>query len=202
MLVIPPGYGQVSYRWTVEGDPEEMISTCGVNLAGVAGDFQGACDLMRDEWQAQFPAAAFFNTYRWRGTRLRVGQDGAPPLVFESQANVLGTSTDKALPNNCAILVKKLTASAGRRNRGRFFLPPAFANEATIGQTGIIDSAAVTALNVKFAALLASMIGGTAPYTPVILHSVAEGAPAMTPTVITQFIVDDRVATQRKRLRR
>jgi hypothetical protein len=106
-----------------------------------------------------------------------------------------------ALPQNTAGLIKKLSAIAGRRNRGRFYLPGM--NESDIDTIGGISSALQGAINTKLGTWLTNIETVTlgAFDGMFILHSTGiSGAPP--PTKVTQLVVDPKVATQRTRLRR
>lgn len=202
-LIIPPGFGQVAWQWELTGDPERVVVTCGVDLASAGGGFQASCDHARDLMAATFNAGDFSNQYTFRGAILRVGQDGAPPLIFESSITQPGTFTGAVLPQNCALLVRKLTASAGRRNRGRMYFPPIPMGEGSIDAVGTIDSSARTAAQTKFTALRTAMLaGGAIAIPPVILHSSEVGETVLSPTPVTSFSLDSKIATQRRRLRR
>src|SRR3954468_18619565 len=119
-LVIPPGFAQVVYRSALVGDPEECLWTIGVAMTPFA-DGQAAADGLRNDFVAAYPAANILLGWSFIGCRVYVGQDGGPPTVWESTGVVInGSNAGPALPPNCAFLVQKRSAFAGRRNRGRF----------------------------------------------------------------------------------
>lgn len=193
-LVIPPGFGLMTWRFSLTGDPEFMATTCGVDLGEWVGDFQTAVGEMRGDFTAAFPAGEIADGWTFQGGRLYVGQDGGPPAIFEAPTPLVGTAVTQNLPNNCAILVKKLTASAGRANRGRMFLPAFNAFENLIDAKGMLDGGFRASVQTKVDAWLE---------TPAreyrILHDSL--SPVITPTPINNFVVDQRIATQRRRLR-
>lgn len=101
------------------------------------------------------------------------------------------------LPLNCAYLVQKKTAFAGKRNRGRLYLSGCDKNVvtgSTVGATflGILQ----TALDAFGTELKLDESTYNAPMLPVILHNSA-GAP----TEINNFVAEARLATQRGRMR-
>lgn len=204
MLIIPPGFGQVSWRFTLTGDPEPIIFTMGVDLGDAAGDFQTACNRATNCFTTAWAVSDISNQYSFMGTTLRVGQDGAPPLIFETNPGAYtGTFTGAILPQNCAFLVRKLTASAGRRNRGRFYLPPFGVGEGSVDAKGVIDSSGVTNIQNRVNAFRTALIStATIELPPVILHSTGSLPTVPAPTPITAFTVDPIIATQRRRLRR
>jgi hypothetical protein len=130
--------------------------------------------------------------------RLEVGQDGGDPIVVEYGATTVGSNNDEPLPPNCALLVRKTTAFGGRRNRGRAYIPGLSLKPST-SPAGMIDGAAVTALqsdaNDWWAA--AANVGPPEVSGLVLLHSESP----FTPTPITGLDVQDKIATQRRRLR-
>jgi len=196
-MLIPVGYADYILRWSVSGDTELMQSHIGLDVGGAGGDY----DEVLDEASVAFSTrmnAFFSDEVILVETELVVGQDGGDPLTFQKVMGTTGTDSAFPLPPNVAVLIKKNTASGGRRNRGRMYLPG-------IGLTGDVTPAGVlggtlaadisTAMELWRADLLAA--ANTGPLTPVILHS---EVPSL-PTVVTQLSCEPKVATQRRRLR-
>jgi len=109
-------------------------------------------------------------------------------VVVTSSDN--GSDTGGSLPNQCAVVVSKLTGLAGSRNRGRMFLPPLSNTELTAA--GRIGSAALTALAAGITAWKNSLIGDG--FTPVLV-SPSQNANI----VINAFRIGDVVDTMRSR---
>lgn len=202
-LIIPPGFGQAVYELRLTGDSEPMVVTMGHDLGFWAGDFQGAADRLHVDFGANV-MPALTNDYTFTGVTLYVGQDPPPPLVVTStQADVAGAGSAAGLPQNCAMLWRKRTDLAGRRGRGRIYLPGL--EEGLVNEAGIITSVALASFQAQADAWyedLTTTGPGFEPNPPVVLHR-SEGAgvePA--PTPITLFEVDELIATQRGRLRR
>jgi hypothetical protein len=110
---------------------------------------------------------------------------------FQSDAAIVGGGkTGAAEQPQVCVLVRKLSASGGRANKGRFYVPGIDADD--FSDEGVLDTSARTAwqngFNDWYAAHGAGDIG------IVILHSVA-GAP----TDVTGMQVTGAVATQRRR---
>jgi len=119
-----------------------------------------------------------------------LGPDGE---ISVSQA---GGGVESSCPPNMAYLVKKVTLGGGRPNRGRFYLPGV--GEARVDDSGVVDGTFLSLLQGHiddWHDLIVSSIG-----TSVVLH--AEGSPVTTPTPIESYVLDAKVATQRRRLRR
>jgi hypothetical protein len=202
-LIIPPGFAQCAWKFELNGDPEPIVTTCGIDVSGVGGDFDLAAGHARAAFTVGFPAAQMSNQWRYRGVTLRVGQDGAPPIIFESDADIVGLGGATVLPQNCALLVRKRTASAGRRNRGRFYMPLLGVLEAAVSQIGVINAADVTNAQARVDLWFDAMNAGGAEATPpVILHSDGGVTAPGDPTPITSWHVEPIIATQRRRLRR
>lgn len=192
-LVIPPGFAQVAYRFTLAGDAEEMISTVGIDLDGITGLPAGAATAAMDAFVLGFPAAAWSTAWTVRGCTVYIGQDGGPPVIVEHVTDVVGVTTMNTCPQNCAVLVRKQTGLGGRAGRGRMFLPPFALDEGNVSPNGLLDSDFRNDTQDSMDAWMGGL-------TPVLLHdSLTPGAPA--PTPITNVIVDPRIATQRRRLR-
>ena len=94
------------------------------------------------------------------------------------------------------MLVHKVTAVGGRRGRGRAYIPGAPAT--AIDNTGVVDSAYMVANQPRLTTF------GTACATNdiglVVLHG-GEGTLPV-PYDVTNLVLDGKVATQRRRLRR
>lgn len=189
----------MSMQFFLAGDAEPMVVTLGVDNGSeedptaladsVFGDLIGAGTIFVDSSYyslytiGPFVASIMTSTGPQIGTGT-LSQDGDNPLVLPP-------------PNNCAVLVQRRTARGGRKGRGRMYFPPIFPTEASITASGLIDStpwaAWVTAMNEFHAALVASS-------TPMyLLHSEAAGPIA--PDPVTSLVVEQRIATQRTRLR-
>lgn len=194
-LVIPPGFAQIVYRSALAGDPEECLWTLGTSMDGYL-DGQDAADVTRFGFVSAYSAGFILAGWTFLGTRVYVGQDGGPPTVWESTGPaVVGTNPGPGLPPNCAFLVQKRSALGGRRNRGRMYLPAGFGvGEDSVPITGVMAEAQRADLNTR----VTDAFTGAADR--VIFHD--ELTPGgSTPTTITSFIVQARLATVRRRLR-
>jgi len=191
-LVIPAGYAQGVLHFALVGDNEELLTTVGLDT----DIFNGSPDQIAAElaiaWSNAFPAAAMTTQYSFLGASVRVGAAVGPPLLGSSFTTIVGTDPAANPPQNCAILVKKRSGLGGRANTGRMFLPPIGLSEGSVSAAGVIAAASVVSLQNRINTFATG--GGY-----VILHD--SESPALTPTPITTFIVDNRLATQRRRLR-
>ena len=188
-LVIPDGYALCAWKWSLLGDPEPMYTTVG-QATPVTG--QVVAEEFADAWLSQFPASNMGNPWTFLGATVRFGQPSGPPLIYEAQRSVTGTSNQATIPSNCALLVKKATAMGGRANRGRFFVPMTSVGEDGVDGHGMMSGALVASLQTAWTALHGLL-------DPVILHD--SSSPVSTPTPVTSFIVQRQIATQRRRMR-
>lgn len=198
-LVIPPGFAQASVEIRNSGDPQPWYVTFGVDVSDAGGDFEAV---------AVKCATSFGNTIGLQlrttsvttGCNLAVGQDGPDRLIFRGNVNLPGTSTAEMLPQNCAALYDKQTARAGRRGRGRMFIPNVL-KETTVNEVGVMTPASLTDLQGQASQLLlqlASSTGGVE--TPmVLLHNTGPGS--TDPDLVTGLQVQQVISTQRRRLR-
>lgn len=203
-LVVPDGFATAKFRYALTGDPEEMISTLGVDLGNNDPDVLTA-NAIADQWKEHFclDGAGLSNQWTFLGVDLQIGNDPPPGVVVRSTtAALVGSGSFPTLPQNCSILVQKRTAQPGRRGRGRMFLPPAHFGEAGVTGAGVIGGAELAATQTRMDDFITEL-GNDGPLAslalvPVLFHSEAPTAP----TVITQMTVAPVIATQRQRLRR
>jgi hypothetical protein len=192
-LFVPAGFGVLAYNFRLAGDQEGMTSTVGVAVGADDGVRQNVADTKADTWLQAFNANEMGAGWELAGCTLRMWDN----KIYEAPRSKIGTGGAVTLPNNCAYLLKKQTNLAGRRGRGRMYIPPFFASEGEISQTGVITAGTRVAME---NALRDGLPG--ADY--VILHS-ADPAGVIVPpppTPVIAFNLDGRVATQRRRLRR
>lgn len=135
--------------------------------------------------------------------RTKVGSDGEGPL-FESTGTVPGVRADDPPAPNTALLVRKVTGLGGRYNRGRMFWPSL--NADSIDTSGGVSAGEVSFHQALFDDFLEVCQGvtGTPPVNVsdmVLIHSPRSGEATPTPSAVTALIVEDMVATQRRRLR-
>lgn len=214
-LYVPENIGVGIIRWTLEGDSEEMVVTLGLQSTRVTFD----AEIMAEDLRAAVEAAGslvgaasgMYSQWTFVGTTVRL-QTSTGFLSGEAIANTVGTATGETLPNNSAILIKKNTGSGGRRFRGRMYLPMYGLEESDVSSSGVIAGAEVTSLQNRLDAFLAAL--DTNELIPLLLHypfghwdesdppEFIIDDPEPDPTIITSFAVQNRIATQRRRLRR
>lgn len=197
-LVVPVGFGEATFIYSLSGDPERMTTSLGFRSTGgtTEADLATAgADLVLawgDNWH---PTAADLNDqWTWVGAFLRINASDTGEKEVETNVNLVGTNVDATTdPQNIAILIKKLSGFSGRKNRGRMFVPPFSLGQNATSPTGMLDPAFVAGTQVVADALVAPDTCQT-----VILHTSALDDPVD----IATLVVENQIATQRRRLRR
>lgn len=202
---IPPGYILAAWEMRYPGDPDPWYCTCGFRTPDGIVDGTALANALFSKWaetikQTQSTLMAFI------GVTLKIGSDGAPSMAYSTSPAEQGGTAQNMLPQNCALLVDKLSEGGGRRSRGRFYVPACLV-EGAVDNIGSINTellATLTGAWTSFYAALGDIV--ESPVWPVVLHSPSTPAvlvptPTGVPTPITSFRVQQVISTQRKRLR-
>lgn len=199
---IPTGFALAAWEFSMPGDVEPWYCTMGVDLPSGGGPPSGAADDLFIAWRDNILGLQS-TTMTLNQCIVKVGSDGPPIMGYSTLGTAPGQTSGSFLPQNCAMLVDKLSAAGGRRNRGRMYIPAALP-EANVDNVGTITSGLVTGANAAFGQFLSALQDGVLPaniaYPPVILHSPGISTLPL-PTPITSFRVQSVISTQRKRLR-
>lgn len=190
---IPVGYGILTLKYTLSGRSLPYAFTFGFKDDGTSSA-AGIASTMGGDWLSANPASGVFNNYVFNGAHVLVNRSGSlisGDYVTTSTGTVAGSPSSPAV----AMLVKKTTGFAGRKFRGRFYLPPAFLGEANVDAAGNIDSATVTGRQTCMNTFFASC--HTHAFDLYLLHRDGSGA-----TALTGLTVESLVATQRRRQRK
>jgi hypothetical protein len=197
-VLIPVGYGLAAIHWRCAGATADSISTFGYN-PDTLDPSEHANELYDALWAGTGdarPCSAASMSTEWSFLGVSVTEmDESGPLIGEFFSTVVGTATAAPVPINSAVLIRKNTASGGRKNRGRMFVPPIRPIESGVDALGNIDSDQVTAIQSRWD-LFFSGLADDGPGPMVVLHSSAG-----TPTVVTSLAVQGTLATQRRRMR-
>lgn len=132
---------------------------------------------------------------------VKLGPDDEGPSAVSGMGSVGGFAGVVTSPQ-VSYLVRKLSQRGGRRGRGRMYFPGVA--EATVGEDGLVTSVRRDALQVAFNTFLADLAAITLPMY--LLHDpsgpdVANPTGPGAPDEVTSLVVDNLVATQRRRLR-
>lgn len=197
---ILPGFCEFTVVLKHDDDDRAYNVVLGSTYSEAAGTPTEYCDRMFAVWTGTW-MALISTAVTLTKVRGRFGQGvGVDPIVAESTlAPYDGGAGGSVLPQNCALLVRKVTGLGGRKNRGRMYIP-SIVQEADVSGVGRIDAADVDIFQGVANTFLLSLAGdGSTPdLTPFILHR--DGVSL--PTEVVDLQVDPVIATQRRRLRR
>lgn len=202
-LVIPPGFGQASVQFRNSGDPDPWYVTFGVDLSEAGGDYTLAAAQIAGAVVSSLLGSMTTDTIL-SGVQLRVGQDGGEPLTIFVPQNEAGSSSANKLPQNCAVLITKVTNLGGRKGKGRMFWPNLVA-EGVVNNVGVIEAGAVAEFQTQANDLMTYLDGEGDPpaefATPMVLLHNGEGPGTPAPTPVERLVVQNVISTQRRRLR-
>lgn len=186
--VIPAGAAQVLVAFRGVGGQGPFVATYGITGGGYTVAKANALkEIWRNRWIVGVPSAMSLTD-----VQLWVGPSGSITTVSSTTGPSAGGSANTALPPNCSTVVRKHTATAGRRGRGRMHLPGAL--EQNVDAWGVVSAAAIVTYNGRLASILADHVAAGAPMQ--LLHS----SGSTVPTPITLLDVSTKVGTLRKRL--
>jgi hypothetical protein len=198
-LVIPTGYGLWQFEMTHATIAHKAICTLGFKVATPPYTQAQAASALAAWALAVKPIHDSEVTYS-RVVAL-IGNDG-PLIRYESLGVVTGTRTTQVIaPPNVTYLLKKTTAFAGRRFRGRMYLP--FVSTINLAQTGQLNSTELTLLGTLTAAIQSGLVAAGPNASELdILHAESPLSSLPSPTPVTNVFAETVVATQRRRLER
>lgn len=204
-IIIPDNHAQVTFLYRGANlASEDTVVTVGLrrNTSGVGAT--ASIDEIIDRWNSVwgvFHADSGVDAWVYEGLTAKYRAGG---VLFDiaRTANVPGGSTTVPLPPNTAMLVRKTSDLAGRKNKGRMYLPGVL-TQSGVNAGGTIVPAILAANQTRLNTLYTAMHTFPIPGQPaerraevMILHS-----DATAPTVVTGFQAQGVVATQRRRLR-
>lgn len=186
-MPIPVGLAVASFIMTMTGDSEEMVCTLGIDPDGAINDGRALEAL--EAWQNNILPIQHEEMHL---VRVELVDGNAVHAQATPAAPTAGSVSGTGIPPNTALLVRKRTLGAGAGSAGRMYVPGASTSEvSTAGFLNLTFQGDVTA---AFATFLADM--QLASLQPVVIASDGSGW-----NEITSFLCQDRVATQRRRLR-
>lgn len=191
-IVNPTGYLIAAFQFTVSGDAEDVLTTCGFSVEDLSEDATDAATMLAAAFNAVFTPTEINTGWAFKGVRVAMGHDGGPGPIAEVVATTTGSRAGGSLPQNCAGLLRKASAVGGRANRGRMYLPPCFFREGDVDNVGVIAEPFRSDVSNGWSSVLFT-------FHPVILHD--ETSPTTLPTEMTSVSLDSVIATQRRRLR-
>lgn len=199
MPTIPVGSYENVLKFQRIGAPRLATWTLGTNsTAGTTLDPNDHAAAVWDSFTnvgGPYVTGAMIGNWQFIGVTTTL-MDDTGPVVGEYNQTISGSAAGLGLVPNTALLIKKNTASGGRRNRGRMYVPPVWPPETKVDGNGVIDSGEVTTLQNQYNSAFADLVTNNCP--PMLFHSEAP----FTATAITGFTVQSLMATQRRRLRK
>lgn len=193
-MAIPSGYAQANFHFEGAGLFYPAECTLGLDVSLSSDDPESIAAWLAAAWEAEINPS-LTNVVTLTQVRVKFGPDATGPSGDWNGANQGNVSTT-GTSSQVTYLVKKGTAFGGRAGRGRMYVPGV--PEAQVGSDGDLDDTWVANMTAGFGDFAAVLVANDV--TPVVLHG--PGSPLGSPTPITSFAVDGRVATQRRRNRR
>jgi len=193
MSFLPIGFAECSATFTIPGNSGPAQVVTGHDVSGLATSL-AVIDAINDGWDATVPLTNWLSSavtlvaldVRWQAA----AGDAVSISRTVSQTGAVGGAM---LPPQVCYLLQKISGFAGRKNRGRMYLPGV--QEDTVNDGGLVVGATLVNLAATAAAALSNW--GTSGAELVILHT----DPADTPRPVVELAPAPVVATQRRRLR-
>lgn len=200
-MEIPLHYAQVSFVFSGDACPTGAMVTHGLGLPTVGASLSEVGNqVVSSVIEAEF-APIIENDSSFDKVIVKLGPVDTGPFG-EFSVGLDGDAGSQGTAPQVSALVKKQTAVGGRRARGRLYWP--FVMDSWSGDNGVLDSGPQDTITSIWNAYRSSL--EAADYTCVVLHSQPPPPkPPVTlpaPTVITAFLCQAQVATQRRRNRR
>lgn len=187
MLNIPAGSFEVSFVHQQQATLRLAVCTVGMTYDGA--DFDTDAAFVEGYWIADVMGFGMSSSYHLTQVNWR----SADGTIRSSSYDVAGPASGAAATPQVSYLIRKNTALAGRKNRGRLYLPGVM--EVAVDSAGKVDSGYVTDITAAFTSFQTHCAAKS--MTPVILHNSLES-----PTGITSWACETVCATQRRRLRK
>lgn len=205
-MYLPVGYYHAQMLFSGASIPRGAAVTFGGSVA--SGTPAVAAAAINTAWNTHLKPQTL-SSVTLAGTRVKFGPMDDGPFAYVTHG-VAGTSGGGAVaPPNVAYLVRKNSASGGRRGAGRMFFPGVA--EANADNVGAVDppylasfQTAVTAFfnGLNSVSLPMYLIHSDGTYLKIVDgEAVVRVVEAKMPTAVTSLAVDAKVATQRRRLR-
>jgi len=189
-MIIPENYGVAVPVYEFIDTGERMTFSMGFHNTGINDATDNSIQLSVS-WRGIFTASTFLDAYRFVGMYV-LEMIGGVLQSAQTADNLDGDISAEPVSPAVSVGVKKQTSYAGKKYRGRMYLPPAFLSEANVNGAGVIDGATITGLQSNMDDWLAEMNDVGLPMY--LLHS-----DATVPTKVDDLIVRDNVRTQRRR---
>lgn len=199
-MTIPSGFAEATFLFRLTDDPETMTTSLGVKHVDLT-TAETLAEQLSIPW-ATWVEGTWGTDYQFIGVDVTLNEDG-DLFTGEFRQVSTGIAATNHPVQNTALLVRKNTGVAGRSNRGRMYVPPGRLAEADVNNVGMIDSVDFDTISGEIDTLYDDLVALTGVEYLALLHAeLAGGVPnPAAPVEITSFQLDQRVATQRRRLR-
>ena len=188
------------------GASGDVVCTLGAKTDSGLAITQARSDAIADAW-GDGPVSQMCSQIRYDRMHMLVGLSSSVAEFTSFDGRNGALTGNQMVPLDTAIVVKKLTGLAGRRFRGRLYLPGI--PEGAVDDAGILLSSYVTSLASAFSLLLTRFAAFTIPamqiallHRPITKPAVPEYTlESIEATEVTAFAVESQIGTQRTRIR-
>lgn len=194
-LIVPPGFANAAFTFTGAVGTQPYITTLGFQVdLGATTAVEVANGVMGS--YAAVMASETSSGLVLDRVSLYVGDDGPSGSVDSDLSPVAMTRSGSYPPTACSAIARKVTASVGRRGRGRMFLPGVL-SESEIDQDGSVVTTRRGTLNAALDNLRLDLLENPGVVDLALFHSSAPTDPSL----ITGLVCSDLVGWIRGRIR-
>lgn len=193
----PAGFALVTHYMVQEGDSEPMLTTIGCSSTGLPGGASDIANTFVTSWEDNL-AGLFSVDSALDHVEVAAGPSSAPIRADSTNGPVAGTASSGIVLPNTSVLVRKQTGLGGRKGRGRMYWP-CFGQVQNMTGNGLLVGGFMGTIQGAFDDWAAQIVDSTGPGAVgelYLFHAEEEA-----PTQIEAMIVQQRLATQRRRLR-
>lgn len=191
---IPPGFAQANLLYGGVGAPRGAQNAFGVQVEGAGTTPLQVAEDIYAAWSSTM-LQQLDDDLNLLGVKVKLGPNdvGADATFFGTNN---GGVASTAVSPQVSLLVKKVTGSGGRVNRGRMFIPGIVEN--WVDGSGVVPSGVQDTADTALLSFMNGLAASNFIVGMVILHNAVE----LVPTPVLSLKTDGRVATQRRRLRK
>lgn len=191
-MIIPESLAQVNLRWSWPVSGQTAECAFGVDNEASLFDADVIADKVETAYNAGDLRTVQVTTIRLVSILVKLGpnETGAS---FEKLTSQPGTLSGEGVQPNTSLLITKQTSFGGRRGKGRLYWPGI--QDGVIDPYGSLTSGTASTFQTKFTAFLTGLSTADIPMS--LLHA----DPGHSPYLVTSLVVQNLVATQRRRLR-
>lgn len=199
VMAIPVGNKEATFVFSVDGNTRSITFAIGIADLDVLSPRTNLelADLISQNWSvagAPFQPSNMPSEYNLLNvTVTEMTETG--PLTAISANGSNGSGGQAPVPINSALLVTKNTALGGRRNKGRMYVPPFLPGESQVDANGNLAAGVQATLQGQFDVATDGDLADDIGY--LLYHQTGDP----TPTAITSLVVNNLIATQRRRMR-